>query len=359
MSQAMTATLEAVGETEAARPAPRERGADTRRQARLEKLLRDTARSLRASLGLAAVALALWAPVWQRKVPERSTNLTSPDPYSAHGSGGVPVSFLTLVGEGALGPAGTARTALFLALEAALIGALVFVRRFGAPRPAAQDEVLQTVSHDLRAPLAATEGYIKYLMGCEPGTLNGEQVELLNTALANLNRLEHFVADTLDLARLDAGRMTYRVEPGELRPAVEEVVRLFRFTAQDRAVWLFDLVPPDFPRARMDAEKVERVLTNLVSNALKFTAQEGRVAVTAAVERGEAVVTVSDTGIGIPEAKRRRLFERFTAPGAPKGTGLGLWIAKGLVEGQGGRIWADSKPGVGTRVRFTLPLEER
>ncbi|MBI5202565.1 MAG: hypothetical protein HY925_13325, partial [Elusimicrobia bacterium] len=142
----------------------------------------------------------------------------------------VPWAGLLALGLAALALFGKpAQSSWWLAAQAGLVSTLLFARRFGVPPRSDQDEVLQTVSHDLRAPLAATEGYIKYLMGCEPGTLNAEQLDLLNTALANLNRLEHFVNDTLDLARLDAGKMDYKVAAVDASAAVEQVLALFRF----------------------------------------------------------------------------------------------------------------------------------
>jgi signal transduction histidine kinase len=212
----------------------------------------------------------------------------------------------------------------------------------------------------LRAPLAATESYIKYLMGCEPGTLNREQLELLNTALANLNRLEHFVTDMLDLARLDAGKMPYRVQPTSIRPAVEQVFRLFKFNAQERGVRLCDDLPCELPAILADPDKLSRILTNLLSNAIKFTDQGGRIRVLASRLPRELMITVADSGIGMSPGTLDRLFQRFSEPlgvlGRPRGAGLGLWIVKSLVEGQGGRVWAESQPGVGSRFHFTVPL---
>ena len=197
-------------------------------------------------------------------------------------------------------------------------------------------------------------------MGCEPGTLNPEQLDLLNTALANLNRLEHFVTDTLDLARLDAGRMDYRLATLDASAVVERVLALFRFTAEERGVRLENRLPSRLPPARADAEKLERALTNLISNALKFTDRGGRVAIQASWTAGELILSVTDTGIGMPPEALMRLFQRFgrteLPSDRPRGAGLGLWIVKGLVEGHGGRIWVESSPGVGSRFHFSLPL---
>lgn len=248
--------------------------------------------------------------------------------------------------------------------EGLLLAALLMSRRFPVPAyDPADEELLHIVSHDLRAPLHATEGYIKYLVGCEPGSLNREQLELLNTALNNLNRLEHFISDTLDLAKIDAGAMRYDMEEAELGPVVEEGFLLFRFAAQEKGVELESALPEGLPAVRMDKEKIGRVLANLLSNALKFTEAGGRVAVSAAREGNALRVAVSDTGIGIPAEHLPGLFDRFTAAAGAQGprgrlrsTGLGLWIVRGIVTGHGGEVGVESKAGVGSTFWFKLPL---
>ncbi|MBI4345324.1 MAG: protein kinase [Elusimicrobia bacterium] len=239
-------------------------------------------------------------------------------------------------------PEGAGNAVLVVAGDLALLSILLFARRFGTP---------EVRDQDLRSPLSATTGLIRRLICSEPGTLSPQRLEQLNAALANLNRLEHFVTDTLDLAHLDAGRMRYCWESVELGEVVRPVLQGFRFQAEARGIRLFDRLPDGVPALRADRKHLGRILTDLVANALRFTDEGGRVEVRASVGSGEVVVTVVDDGIGIPAERLPSLFER--------GAGLGLLIVRSLVEGHGGRVWAESQPGVGSRFHFTLPVERQ
>lgn len=306
----------------------------------------------RAPAALVAIALAVVAPIWLRPIP-----FAAPDQAVARpGSGAAPISLLTLLSEGDVAPK---TTLLVLMTELALLSMLLFARRFGTPAAHDQDEVLQRVSHDLRAPLSVTTGFIRRLICSEPGTLSPERLEQLNTALANLNRLEHFVTDALDLARLDASKMRYYWESVELGEVVRQVLQGFKFHAEERGVRLAERLPDGVPALRADREKLRRILTDLVANALRFTGEGGRVEVHASVGIREVIVTVVDDGIGIPAERLPALFERPSedAPMFARGAGLGLLIVRSLVEGHGGRVWAESHPGVGSRLHFTVPVE--
>jgi signal transduction histidine kinase len=232
----------------------------------------------------------------------------------------------------------------------------------GGPQELKQDEMVQMVSHDLRAPLSATEGYIRFLMQCESGPLNPEQMDLLNTALNNLNRLEHFVNDMLDLAKMEAGRLAYRFAPADLGALIREVLETFRFAAEEQGVRLACDVPAGLTRARVDEARIRQVLENLVNNALKFTEAGGCISVSVWEYCGWLKVSVVDTGSGISPEFLPELFERFSQEGSrrtwgerAKGTGLGLWIVKNVVHAHGGNIWVQSEVGVGSVFNFTVP----
>jgi two-component system, sensor histidine kinase ChiS len=237
----------------------------------------------------------------------------------------------------------------------------------GMTNPAAEpvvkkDDMMQLVSHELRAPLTATEGYIKYLMQCESGPLNPEQMDLLNTALNNINRLEHFVTDMLDLAKMEAGRLQYRFAAADIGALIRQALETFRFAAAEKGVRLACDIPAGLSQARMDEGRMRQVLENLVSNALKFTESGGSVTVSVWEYCGWLKVSVSDTGEGIPHEFLPELFERFSQAGARRtwneraqGTGLGLWIVKNVVHAHGGNVWVQSEPGVGSIFHFTVP----
>lgn len=223
------------------------------------------------------------------------------------------------------------------------------------------DDLIQTVSHDLRAPLTAAEGYLRFLMEGDPGPLNEEQRELLSTALGSIDRLERFISDTLDQARMDSGAMQYRFETAAVAPVVQDAFALFRFAAQEKGVSLRCRLDSSLPAARMDRVRIRQVLANLISNALKFTEPGGRVTVSAELRGGRIEVAVADTGAGIPPEEMGKLFRRFHQAhlgrrerAAARGTGLGLWISQGIVRAHGSEIRADSEVGSGSIFRFNL-----
>ena len=216
----------------------------------------------------------------------------------------------------------------------------------------ARRELVAWASHDLRTPLANMQAMLEALEDglVEPQTtlpVLREQVTLL-TAL---------VDDLFELARIDSGALTLELRAAPLEPMVESCLRGVEADARRRGIGLAASVPGDLS-ARCEPEKVERVLFNLLTNALRHTPSDGSVAVRVEQRDGQVQVSVEDTGEGLGEEARIRMFDRFWR-GDParsaRGSGLGLAIARGLVEAQGGRIWAEDRPGGGARVSFTLP----
>lgn len=226
-----------------------------------------------------------------------------------------------------------------------------------------KDEFVSSVSHELRSPLAAISGYVE-LMTRKPL----EQIPIekrtkaFNIILDSTNRLTQFINDILDLAKLKAGRVDVRKTSFSIVKVLDETLTLFQPLLEKKKMTGKMLASADLPPLPADDEKIRQVITNLVSNAYKFTPEGGTLTLDAKDMGGELKVSVSDTGIGIPKEFIGHLFERFKqvpgtrqTMGGPKGTGLGLAIAKGIVEAHGGRIWAESEPGKGTTFFFTLP----
>ena len=168
------------------------------------------------------------------------------------------------------------------------------------------------------------------------------------------------VDDLFELARIDAGALVHELQEVALAPIVESCVRGFEAEARARNVTLERSVDDSVPEARCAPAEVERVLLNLLTNALHHTPSDGTVAVTLATAPDHVRVTVEDTGEGLTPEATRRMFDRFwrddSARQANGGAGLGLAIARGLVEAQGGTIWAEQRATGGARVSFTLPL---
>jgi signal transduction histidine kinase len=215
----------------------------------------------------------------------------------------------------------------------------------------ARRELVAWASHDLRTPLANMQAMLEAL---EDGLVAAEPtVPVLREQVAVLSSL---VDDLFELARIDAGALTLELREARLEPVVESCLRGVEADARRRGIGLAAAVSD--VSARCAPDKVERVLFNLLTNALRHTPTDGSVAVRVERVDREVRVCVEDTGEGLDDEARTRMFDRFWR-GDParssRGTGLGLAIARGIVEAHGGRIWAEDRPEGGARVSFTLP----
>jgi histidine kinase len=217
-----------------------------------------------------------------------------------------------------------------------------------------------SVSHELRSPLAAIKSYVGVMLKGQTGALPEQTREYLTVVAQAADRLHGFINDILDLAKIEAGMASVTLEPVELAPLAREVATLFQPQAAQGGCAIEVRIPESLPPVHGDRERLRQVLTNLVANALKFTPEGGRVAVRAAAADGGVVCSVEDTGVGIPEEYLTRIFNKFEQARHPnqlrraKGTGIGLTLAKGIVEAHGGRIWVESRVGEGSAFRFTL-----
>jgi signal transduction histidine kinase len=218
----------------------------------------------------------------------------------------------------------------------------------------ARRELVAWASHDLRAPLANMQAMLEAL---EDGLVEPETtVPVLREQVGVLSTL---VDDLFELARIDAGALTLELREAPLEPLVESCLRGVEADARRRGIGLAATVAED-ARARFAPEKVERVLFNLLTNALRHTPFDGSVAVRVEQLAHEVQVSVEDTGEGLDEEAQQRMFDRFWRADparSARGSGLGLAIARGLVEAHGGRIWAEARPEGGARVSFTLPAD--
>ncbi len=228
----------------------------------------------------------------------------------------------------------------------------------------AKSDFVSSVSHELRTPLTSIMGYAEMLRDGEAGELTGEQDGMLAVVERNTERLLALIEDLLTLSRIESGAFRVTLSPVDVGEVVRRAVPAFAPEVAERRIDLGVDVDADLPRVAGDAFQLERVVLNLVSNAVKFTPECGqvRVAVRAVSDGTGAELVVSDTGIGIPVEEQGRLFTRFyrssTAKGI-RGTGLGLAIVKGVVENHAGTITVDSQPGRGTTFVVRLPAADR
>ncbi len=222
-----------------------------------------------------------------------------------------------------------------------------------------KSEFLANMSHELRTPLNAIIGYSQLMLDGIDGDLSEQQAADLKRVTTAGSTLLGLINGLLDIAKIEAGRMEIGQERIYVDAAVTKVTDLVRPTAEAKSVAVVATIPRDLPDALGDPPRFDQILTNLLANAVKFTAR-GSVTVGARAFGGEIVISVTDTGIGIAPEAQSYVFDEFRQEDASTtrqfgGTGLGLAIAKKLVELQGGRIWLESAPGVGSTFSFTLP----
>jgi signal transduction histidine kinase len=225
-----------------------------------------------------------------------------------------------------------------------------------------KDELLAHVSHELRTPLNAAYQLLTLVADGLGGPVTDEQADYLGRTLRNVAQMRSMIDDLLEATRMEVANLRVACRPTDLGDVLRGVAMGREATAAAADVRL-DLRCPPLPTVLADAQRVEQVVGNLIDNALRYTPRGGAVSVRAACTDPAFVqVTVDDTGPGIPPAERTRVFERFVQVDGEdgpcrRGLGLGLYICHELVTRQGGRIWAESAPGCGSRFAFTLPTE--
>ena len=238
-------------------------------------------------------------------------------------------------------------------------GAVVVLRRLaqsGASDGETAIEIISTVSHELRSPLTSVKGYASLLLNKWDRLSDDDKRMMLEQINHDADRVKRMITELLDISRLETGRLQLRREMVDIAALAARVVENVGMEYADLDAEL--RFPPDVPRVYADPDKVEQVLTNLVENACKYASPVGLVIEGRAGDRS-VTVAVTDRGEGIATADLPRVFDRFfrRAEGKPTGSGLGLWISRGLVEAHGGHLTATSEDGSGTTFLFTLPLE--
>jgi two-component system, NtrC family, sensor kinase len=226
-----------------------------------------------------------------------------------------------------------------------------------------KSEFLANMSHELRTPLNAIIGFSEVLGDGMFGDVNDKQREYLRDILESGHHLLSLINDILDLSKIEAGRMELDPTDFHLPGAIENALILVRERASRRGITLERAIDDRLGMVRADERKVKQVLLNLLSNALKFTPEGGRIDVRTGVQDDIVEISVTDTGVGIAPEDQEAVFEEFrqvgTADKRVEGTGLGLAISRKFIELHGGRIWVKSTVGVGSTFTFTLPVHHR
>lgn len=249
--------------------------------------------------------------------------------------------------------------------EGGLIGRLCVMRDVSAEREAdrMKSDFVSLVSHELRTPLTSIKGYVDLLLEGEAGTLTAEQSEFLDIVAASSTRLVALTNDLLDVSRIEAGHLDLNPIAMEVAPQVRTVLNTLRPQIEAKAQRLVLDLPDLLPPVQVDQNRFVQVLTNLVSNAHKYTQEGGEITIRVRHESDTVRFEVIDNGAGLSAEEQQRLFTRFyrvrnRSTQKAGGTGLGLAISKSLIEAQGGTIGVESEPGKGSTFWFTLPAVE-
>lgn len=217
---------------------------------------------------------------------------------------------------------------------------------------------ISIASHELRSPLTAIKGYIDNLLEGVAGPLPEQVTYYLTRIGYNTDRVIRLTNMLLDLSRIEAGEMPLDLDAVPTAQVISDVLKDFESVAKSKAITIrtADLIAAP---VRADRHRLEQVLHNLIHNALKFTPKRGEVMVQSHLSsEEEVIITIADTGCGIPPDQQQKVFDKFYRAPSPvqEGIGLGLAITKSLVELHGGRIWVESEPGRGSKFSFTLPV---
>jgi signal transduction histidine kinase len=252
----------------------------------------------------------------------------------------------------------TAFVLLLAVIAAGLVATYRLVRRESEIARLKSDFVAN-VSHDLKTPLSLIRMFAETL---EMDRVPDEQRrrEYYAVLTRESERLSRLIDNVLDFSRIESGRQRYEIVPGSVEPVIHEVLESFRHPLQQQGFTLDLSIAPDLPDVPLDAEAMKQALANLLDNAMKYSAERRRIAVSARGEGDGVAVEVADEGVGIPVSERERIFEKFYRIGQSetqgrRGSGVGLALVKHIVEAHGGRVTVDARAGGGSRFTLHLP----
>jgi signal transduction histidine kinase len=223
----------------------------------------------------------------------------------------------------------------------------------------AKNELLANVSHELRTPLASIKGYIETLIETDVKWSAQQQMDFLQSADLEIDRLTLLIRDLLDMSRIDAGKMMLNTCSSQVKDILDSASGVLSIIAAKHKLVI--TVTPGLPPIKADNIRIVQVITNLVENATKFSPAGSRIEISTFVVDNAVTFSIEDQGIGMSREELDKLFNRFyqakqVVEGKTRGTGLGLTICKGIVEAHGGKIRAESIEGKGSKFSFTIPV---
>jgi signal transduction histidine kinase len=225
----------------------------------------------------------------------------------------------------------------------------------------AKSDFVSTVTHELRLPMTAIRGYADLMYGGMAGPLNEQQMQFLSVIRRNLDRMGDLIRDLGDINRIESGRMKFESQRSDIRLTIQDVAESLREAIMARKQTLAFEIEEDLPEIYADPTRISQIVTNLLSNANKYSSDEGRITIRAQSLAGFVVVSVVDNGVGISVEDQRKLFTQFfraesQAVRQQQGWGLGLSIVKKMVETQGGQVEVESTLGQGSTFSFSVPV---
>jgi signal transduction histidine kinase len=259
------------------------------------------------------------------------------------------------------------------------MGSIILVRDITAEKETdrMKTDFISTVSHELRTPMTSVLGYtaitrkkLQEILFPRIALKDGKVEKTMRQVIQNLGivisegeRLTNLINDLLDISKMEAGQLEWKMQPLSVDDIIDIAMDATSTLFEQKGLQLKRAITGSIPEIVGDRDRLVQVMINLLSNAVKFT-EKGLVTCRAAADLGEVVISVTDTGIGIPRTELDNIFKKFKQVGdtltdRPKGTGLGLPISKQIIVQHGGRIWVESEVGRGTTVSFTIPLPSR
>jgi len=225
-----------------------------------------------------------------------------------------------------------------------------------------KNQFLGTAAHDLRNPIWMIRLYSQFLLEDASSVLNEEQVEFLNIIQSHSENMQQLVDSYLDYSTVESGKLKLERKPSDLLALIKNNIHMNQPLAAKKQIELLPVLDEHLPPMNIDPLKIDQVLNNLISNAIRFSLPQTRIEVSLRRSQDEAVITVKDEGVGIPEEKRAALFdpfegERETKDRDERSAGLGLFIARKIVDEHGGRIWLESEVGEGSTFHVALLIE--
>ncbi|WP_223578103.1 sensor histidine kinase [Sphingobacterium sp. GVS05A] len=225
----------------------------------------------------------------------------------------------------------------------------------------AKTNFMGTVSHEFKTPISSIQMGVQLLENEKVGVLNGEQKDLINGIKDDTDRLLKITGELLNITQVESGSIQINLLPSEIKPIIEYAVNANKSAADNKNIQIAIEMDEDASTAVTDSEKSAWVLTNLISNAIRYSYENSKISIKTERENNQVRFSVSDTGQGIQPQYLKKIFERyFRIPGTKKeGTGLGLSISKEFIEAQGGGIWVESEYGAGSTFYFTLNMDNK